>query len=220
MNKCKLVLFDMDGVTLDTEPLYANGENKLFEEYGVKIPKEDWKLFRGCTEEKFYDLSMKKYGITEKRTIFQEKGRAYIKKEFEEKLAFMNGFEKLVGRLKENSLKIGLVTASPEHMFNWVNKRIKLTEIFEKIVHGGMTKKSKPDPEPYLLAMKQFNIKSSNTMIIEDSVHGILAGLNSGSRVVALTGSVDIEDMPPAHRIINSLNDIDHVFIKSIFDTI
>ena len=75
MDQCKLILFDMDGVTLDTEPLYADGENKLFEEYGVKIPEEDWKLFRGCTEEKFYDISMKRYGITEDRTIFQKKGR-------------------------------------------------------------------------------------------------------------------------------------------------
>ena len=73
MDQCKLILFDMDGVTLDTEPLYADGENKLFEEYGVKIPEEDWKLFRGCTEEKFYDISMKRYGITEDRTIFQKK---------------------------------------------------------------------------------------------------------------------------------------------------
>ena len=58
--KCKLILFDLDGVVIDTEPLYAKGEIKLFKEYGVIIPEEDWKLFRGCTEEKFYDLSMKK----------------------------------------------------------------------------------------------------------------------------------------------------------------
>ena len=47
MNTCKLILFDMDGVTLDSEPLYAKGEIRLFEEYGVTIPKEDWTLFLG-----------------------------------------------------------------------------------------------------------------------------------------------------------------------------
>ena len=54
-------------------------------------------------------------------------------------------------------------------------------------------------------------------MIVEDSVHGIQAGLNAKGKVVALTGSVDIEDMPPAHRIINSLNEIDVGFINSLF---
>ena len=217
MDQCKLILFDMDGVTLDTEPLYADGENKLFEEYGVKIPEEDWKLFRGCTEEKFYDISMKRYGITEDRTIFQKKGREYIKKEFEENLRFMDGFKNLVNRLEDHHIKIGLVTASPEHMFKWVDKRLNLSSIFEHIVHGGMTKKSKPDPEPYLLAMEKFNIKSHNTMIIEDSVHGIQAGLNAECRVVALTGSVNIEDMPPAHRIVNSLDELTPTFINKLF---
>ena len=45
----------MDGVIIDTEPLYAKAEIKLFREYGVEIPNEDWVLFRGCNEESFYD---------------------------------------------------------------------------------------------------------------------------------------------------------------------
>ncbi len=44
----KAVLFDMDGVVLDTEPLYTKAEIRLFGEYGVVIPEEDWSLFRGC----------------------------------------------------------------------------------------------------------------------------------------------------------------------------
>ena len=72
MSICKLILFDLDGVTINTEPLYAKGEIRLFKEYGITIPQKDWKLFRGCTEEKFYDLSMNRYGITEDLLIFQD----------------------------------------------------------------------------------------------------------------------------------------------------
>jgi beta-phosphoglucomutase-like phosphatase (HAD superfamily) len=57
-------------------------------------------------------------------------------------------------------------------------------------------------------------------MIIEDSVHGIQAGLSANAKVIALTGSVNVEDMPPAHKIINSLDEIDHNLIKSIFNTL
>ena len=217
MSKCGLILFDLDGVTIDTEPLYAAGETKLFAEYGVTIPPEDWKLFRGCTEEKFYSLSMDRYNITEERSIFIEKGREYILNEFREKLDFMYGFKNLINRIQDH-YQIGLVTASPEHMFNWVNSRLQLDKIFKHIVHGGMTNKSKPDPEPYLLGMKQFKMNPHQTMIVEDSVHGIKAGLNANARVVALMGSVDIEDMPPAHRIIKTLDEIDVSFINSIFE--
>jgi len=219
MKNCKLILFDLDGVTIDTEPLYAKGEIRLFKEYGVTIPDEDWKLFRGCTEEKFYDLSMNRYGITEDRKKFQTKGRAYVKEEFEKNLDFMPGFKDLIKRLN-GKYSIGLVTATPEYMYHWVNKRLGLSNIFEHIVYGGMTKKGKPNPDPYLLGMKQFNIKPEKTMIIEDSVHGIQAGISANAKVIALTGSVNVEDMPPAHKIINSLDEIDHNLIKSIFNTL
>ena len=49
------VIFDMDGVIIDTEPLYTRAEIKLFREYGIEIPKEDWSLFRGCSEEDLLD---------------------------------------------------------------------------------------------------------------------------------------------------------------------
>ena len=217
MNTCKLILFDLDGVTIDTEPLYAAGETKLFAEYGAIIPNSDWKLFRGCTEEKFYSLSMERYNITEDRSIFIKKGRDYILTEFRKKLDFMYGFKPLIQRIK-NSYKIGLVTATPEYMFNWVNKRLELDQIFEHIVHGGMTKKSKPTPEPYLLGMKKFNLPPHETLIVEDSVHGIQAGLNAKAKVIALMGSVDVEDMPSADKIIKNLDEIDSKLIHSIFN--
>ena len=83
-----------------------------------------------------------------------------------------------------------------------------------------MAEKGKPNPDPYLLGMKQFNINAKNTMIIEDSVHGIQAALSANAKVVALTGSVNAEDMPAAHKIINSLDEINSIFINSIFKTL
>jgi beta-phosphoglucomutase len=219
MHPCKLILFDLDGVTIDTEPLYAKGEIRLFKEYGITIPEQDWKLFRGCTEEKFYDLSMNRYGITEDRKKFQNKGRAYVREEFEKNLDFMPGFRALIKRLN-GQYSIGLVTATPEYMYDWIDERLNLSGIFEHIVYGGMTEKGKPNPDPYLLGMKQFDINANSTMVVEDSVHGIQAGLSANAKVVALTGSVDVKDMPPAHEIINSLNKIDSDFINSLFKTL
>ena len=71
------VIFDMDGVVIDTEPLYTKAEIRLFGEYGVEIPKEDWPLFRGCAEKDFFDLSMTRYNISEDKNVFIEKGRKY-----------------------------------------------------------------------------------------------------------------------------------------------
>ena len=64
------VIFDMDGVIINTEPLYTRAEIRLFREYGVEILKEDWSLFRGCAEEDFFNLSMERYNISENKSIF------------------------------------------------------------------------------------------------------------------------------------------------------
>ena len=148
-----------------------------------------------------------------------EKGRQYVLSEFEKDLDYMHGFKNLINRLNEQYL-IGLVTASPEYMFKWINECLQLRKKFKHIVYGEMTDRGKPYPDPYLLGMKKFNIQPENTMVIEDSVHGIQAGLNANEKVVVLTGSVDIDDMPLAHIIIDSHDEIDDNFINSLFKSI
>ena len=82
----KAVLFDLDGVTINTEPLYTLAEFRLFGEYGITIPKEDLHIFRGCSEKTFYDLSMARYGISEDRNVFIQKGRTYVQDEFQKNI--------------------------------------------------------------------------------------------------------------------------------------
>ena len=129
----------------------------------------------------------------------------------------MDGFKAFINRL-DGRLQLGLVTASPEKMFNWINERLHLDSIFEHIVYGGMTSNDKPHPEPYLYAMNLFNMKAQHTIIIEDSVHGINAGLSSNAKVIAKTGSVNIADMPKAHTIINHFDEITEELINSLYE--
>ena len=93
------VIFDMDGVIIDTEPLYTKAEIRLFGEYGVTIPEEDWSLFRGCAEQDFFDLSMERYHINEDKDVFMAKGREYVRDEFKKNLSFMPGFHDLHHRV-------------------------------------------------------------------------------------------------------------------------
>ena len=124
------VIFDMDGVILDTEPLYTKAEIRLFREYNVEVPEEDWPLFRGCAEEDFFDLSMDRYNISEDKTVFMEKGRKYVREEFTSGLAFMPGFLKLINWVQKKYYT-GLVTASPRHNVDWLCEMIHLDKIFK-----------------------------------------------------------------------------------------
>jgi len=205
----------MDGVIIDTEPLYTKAEIRLFGEYGVEIPEEDWPLFRGCSEKVFFDLSMKRYGIKENRKTFIDKGRRYVREEFIQNLDYMPGFKNLHSRVIA-SHKTGLVTASPRHNLDWVTSLIGLDSYFEHIVSGDDTEKNKPYPEPYLAMLNQLNVEAKRTLVIEDSIHGIKSALSAGCHVIAKTGSVPRPDLEIAHRIVEHLDEITEAVIEEV----
>ena len=209
------ILFDLDGVTIDTEPLYTLSEIRLFSEYGVKIPKEDKSLFRGCSEETFFNLSMKRYGITEDRSLFIQKGRRYVMDEFKKHIPFVPGFKNLISRISERFSR-GLVTASPLSTLDYIRKKNKLDNYFQYIISGEETEKNKPYPHPYIEMMERIYVAPENTIIIEDSVVGLQSALASGAHVIARETSLPKEKLKIAHRVVEHLDDITINYMEDI----
>ena len=205
----------MDGVTINTEPLYTKAEIGLFKEYGINIPDEDLSLFRGTSENSFYKLSMEHYKISEKPEIFKQKGREYVRAEFDKGIPFMSGFKKLQKRISPHYLT-GLVTASPRHSLNKIINQLALSDYFNVIISGEDTKKNKPHPHPYKEAMHRLNVLAHNTIIIEDSLIGIQSAVLSGAHVIAKTGSVPTGQLNHAHHIVEHLDQISLTMIQDI----
>lgn len=208
------VIFDMDGVVVDSEPLYQKAEEQFFATYGITIPPEDWKLFRGSTENKFYDLARNRYNINESVDALQLKGRHYVFKVFENELVLKSGFAELYDRI-QGRYKTGLVTSTPRVIFNYMDKQINLSQYFRDVICGEDTELHKPDPQPYLMMMALLNVRPDHCVIVEDSIPGLKSAYASGAYSVAITGSVPPEHMPPAHAIINSLDEITIDFLDS-----
>ena len=209
------VIFDMDGVIIDTEPLYTKAEMRLFGEYGVTIPEEDWSLFRGCAEQDFFDLSMERYHINENKDVFMAKGREYVRDEFKKNLSFMPGFHDLHHQVRDH-YKIGLVTAAPRHNLDWLQRLIGLNDLFQHIISGDDTARNKPHPSPYLAMIALLNVNPENTVVIEDSFHGLRSALSAGCHVIAKRGSVPEEKLSIAHRIVTNLNEITLELIEEL----
>ena len=212
------LLLDMDGVTIDTEPLYTRAEINLFNEYGVKIPEEDWSLFRGTSEKKFYELSMNRYEIKEELEIFMGKGRKYVMNEFNKGIPFMDGFKNMHKRISPY-FSMGLVTASPRRSLNKIIKKLNLNNYFKHIISGEDANNNKPHPDPYVLMMDMLNIIQKNTIIIEDSLTGLSSATSSGAHVIAKSGSVPINKLSHVHHIINHLDEITIELLEEILQS-
>ena len=211
----KAVVFDMDGVVVDSEPLYQQAQVRLFAEIGVTIPDEDWKLFRGMTENNYYEFVGRRYNLGGQLGQLRRRGRQYVQELFEEQLQFMAGFTNLQ-RLLQGRYRLGLVTSTASDLYQVVNDKLQLGPFFEEVVCGEMTTNSKPHPEPYLEIMRRLDIAPHETVVVEDSIHGLNAARDSGAWTIALTGSVPQEDMPPVHAIIDSLEELSPGYIDNL----
>jgi len=211
----KAVIFDMDGVVVESEPLYQQAEERLFGEYGVTIPPEDWKLFRGCTEERFYQLARDRYGIKEPLETLRQRGRRYVLSAFNTGLDYKQGFLELHQQL-QGRYRLGLVTSTPGDIFHWMEQKLGLKRHFQEVIYDGMTANSKPHPEPYLEMMRRLEVTPTESVVVEDSINGLQSALASGAWTIALTGSVSPEDMPPAHAVVDSLGEISPAFLESL----
>jgi len=206
----KAILFDMDGVVVDSEKLYSQSEDKLLNQYGVQFNDSDWIQIKGCTEKQFYDLIYSKFNLTIPKSKLIKKGRSFLKELFYKKLNYMNGFENIHSTLKQK-YKLALVTSTGIEMVNHINSFLSLYEKFDLVITSKDTKKHKPNPEPYLLAMKKLNLKPSQCIVIEDSMQGIEAGKKAGCFVVGLEGSLDKKFLHKADLIIANLYDLKNI---------
>ena len=75
----KAILFDMDGVVIDSEKLYSQSEEKLLSKYGVKFDDSDWLKIKGCTEKQFYDFVYSKFNLSIQREKLMSQGKEFLK---------------------------------------------------------------------------------------------------------------------------------------------
>jgi len=181
MKKEICVLFDMDGVVLDTETQYDKIWKHIGERYSIGIPNFE-KVIKGSTLPNI----IKKYFSH----LTQEEQDNIVKiiDDFETTMDFneISGSLRFVDELKKNGIKVGLVTSSTQTKLDAVNKVQHLDQIFDTIVAAERVVQGKPNPECFLLGAQDLNAKPENCIVFEDSFAGIEAAMAAGMTVIAL----------------------------------
>ena len=183
----KVVLFDMDGVIVDTEPLHYKAYQKMFAKVGIEVSLE---MYEGFTGQSTYGIC--KQLCTHFNLELEPQELVQIKRNYFTKLFFddddlklLDGVEKLINNYFDHGLT--LVVASSASMFtiNNVMKRFKLDRFFSNKLSGADLKASKPHPEIFINAAKAANALANECFVIEDSTNGIRAAHKAGIYCVA-----------------------------------
>ena len=194
----KGVLFDLDGVVVDSESIYTQFWSDIDKLYPTGV--ENFAIaIKGNTLQRiladYFPDNDVKQDILERIKDFEINMRY---KPFAEAIRFIN-------ELKRNQFRIAIVTSSSQKkMDNLYAQNPGFREMFDAVVTGDMVSYSKPDPEPYLLGAKAIGVAPESCYVFEDSISGIESGIRAGATVIGLATTLPYDKIDgKAHLTIN-----------------
>ncbi|WP_300341760.1 HAD family phosphatase [Fusobacterium sp.] len=207
----KLVIFDMDGVILDSERVANLAWFQVSEKYDLGLDIEKLKEIKGGTAVRTLEVLSKQVGKTLAEKIMEEKKEiqmSIIKKENGIKLK--EGVVELLKYIKEKGLKCIVATSTTKER---AEKQLKETGVygyFDNLVYGDEIKNGKPDPEIFLKACEKIGVSPIEAVVIEDSVLGATAANRAGIKcfVVEDTMKFSVEENRLATRKYTSLLEV------------
>ena len=205
----RAVLFDFDGVLVDSMPYHVRNWQEVFRPYGVKIEPRDVLLLEGrpgieiaagLAEKAGLQLKSEElHRITKrKRKLYQATTRAKLLPEARD----------LLTKLKQQGFKVGLVTGSVLGNIKAVLDEEAL-RLFDVIVTSEEVANGKPHPESYLRAAEKLNCQPSQCLVVENAPIGIQAAKAASMTCIAVTSTLNPEELQEADRIVGRLAEID-----------
>jgi beta-phosphoglucomutase len=186
------IIFDMDGVILDSNPYHRKAWMNFLRKRGVNIDEKTFldKVFGTTGKEALQVL------LNEKLTdeVLEEYTRA-IDAEFRENFAKTENIEPIAGlnafldSISRAGCKIALGTSAPPENVEIVFERLKISKYFDLIVDQSQISKGKPDPEIYNKVVQRMGLPKEECVVLEDSLAGVVSACRAGIKVIGITSS-------------------------------
>ncbi len=202
----KAVLFDMDGVLIDSEHYYMKGTFNMLKEVGFKGKLEDVYIVIGTTLERTYELEVELMNNLFSVEQMKEMNDRYF---MEHPLPFKDikkeGVNEILDYLKNKGIKIALCSSSPLDNITQVLKECEIQHYFDFVVSGEQFTESKPHPEIYLHAADVLGVKPDQCIVVEDSNAGVTSGYNAKMIVIGIQDEILNHDQSLATVSVSNL---------------
>lgn len=182
------IIFDMDGVLIDSEPLHEQAKRVVFERYAIDVPDAFFDEVKGKTDQDVFDLVMARHGREglDLETLIADKHAAY--EELLSSLRMVPGALAFVQVARER-YRIALTTSATQRNQQLAFEQFGLHDDFEIVVTAADVTRPKPAPDPYRITAERLGLPPAACLVIEDAVNGVLSARAAGCDVAALTTS-------------------------------
>ncbi len=220
MIKPEAVIFDMDGVLIDSEPIHIEIENKLFDKLGIAVSAEVHRNYLGVAGDYMYQDLKTRFGLPGSLSELLHSDDAFRCDYFRqlEGLTLNEGVLNFILEIKQAGLKLGVATSSSPALAAILLERCDIFSFFDVVVTTFEAGKSKPFPDVYLLAAQKIGVEPADCIVFEDSPNGLSAARGAGMFTIAVqTSSVDVRDLLAANSLICSFEDTSLLKITRLF---
>ncbi len=204
--EAKAILFDMDGVVLDSMPWHVKAWQEAFREFGLEVPEEALYLHEGAIEVESSRRIFEEQGVSPTKELF----RAVLKRQrelFRQKYwPFVRPFPEipdLLAELRRQGRRLALVTSSHREILEEILPR-ELQRLFHFILTGDQVRRRKPHPEPYLLAKERLSAPNNGTLAVENAPAGIRSAKSAGLFCIALMTTLTSQHLKEADLVLPS----------------
>lgn len=222
--KPRAVIFDMDGVILDSEPVQLEAVNQILARYGIHWTQETFRHHIGLRSTDFFKNLKKLYPlrepIDELAASHKETYCKLIQEKIDQhKIQENKDLTPLLKQLKGAGFRIGLATSSSRREVEIITQGLNIEKFFETFTCGEDVVEGKPAPEIFLKTAKALGVEPGQCVVIEDSPIGLRAAIGAGMRCIAIpTLSTRDADFSQAHLTLNSLQEVTVPLINSLLD--
>jgi beta-phosphoglucomutase len=211
------VIWDVDGVLIDSGPAHFRAWRALASEYGRSVSAEEFRETFGMRNEEmvahlFGNLSEEAASemIARKEANFRSQVEAGL-------VTTQPGARELLDALVLAGVRQAVATSAPPRNLDAVLDTLGLASCFQAIVTSADVKVGKPDPEVFVLAARRLEMPPDRCVVLEDAVVGVAAAQAAGARCVGLVGANDAEQLAAADLVVASLGELSPARLEGLF---
>lgn len=213
------VIFDMDGVIVDTEPVHHEAYIQHFAALNIEVSPELYASFTGNSTKNIYEKLKQRFQLQEEVPVLVETKRNLFNDAFDQKedLFLLDGVLDLIQELHHNGMQLVLGSSSAKVTIDRIFNRFDLHRYFTHIVSGEDFPNSKPHPAIFQHAAQLAGTHPERCIVIEDSTNGILAAKAAGIYCVGYqSANSKLQDYSTANKVIGHFRELNYHTIRNI----
>ena len=215
-NQTRAVLWDMDGVIVDSGLYHMRSWQETFHQTGITFTDENFKHVFGMRNDEIIHAMLGKDFTQEKFEAIAQAKEVAFRRLIKDNVKALPGVLKLLADINAAGFRQALVSSTPLENIDLITGTLGIKHYFQYIISGYDVTEGKPSPQGYLLAARRLGVSPENCIVIEDAVAGVRAAKNGGMKCIAVTNTHPAASLTEADLIVTSLEAVNVVVVEQV----